>query len=101
MSPRYTSFREFYPFYLGEHRHYVSRRLHVLGTLTMLAITALALAMRDWRLVIAGIVVAYGLAWIGHFVFEKNRPATFRYPLYSLRGDFTMLRDVLLRRLPW
>ena len=101
MAPRYTSFREFYPFYLGEHRHPVSRRLHVVGTLSMLAITVLALVTRNWRLVLAGIVVAYALAWIGHFVFEKNRPATFQYPLYSLRGDFTMLRDVLLRRLPW
>jgi hypothetical protein len=101
MAPRYTSFREFYPFYLGEHRHPVSRRLHVVGTLSMLAITVLALVTRNWRLVLAGIVIAYALAWIGHFVFEKNRPATFQYPLYSLRGDFTMLRDVLLRRLPW
>lgn len=101
MSQRYASFREFYPFYLGEHRHPVSRRLHVVGTLSMLVLTVLALATRDWRLVPVAIVVAYGCAWIGHFVFEKNRPATFRYPLYSLRGDFTMLRDVLLRRLPW
>lgn len=101
MSPRYTSFREFYPFYLGEHRHPVSRRLHVVGTLSMLVITVLALVTRNWRLVLAGIVIAYALAWIGHFVFEKNRPATFQYPLYSLRGDFAMLRDVLLRRLPW
>ncbi len=101
MAPRYTSFREFYPFYLGEHRHPVSRRLHVVGTLSVLVITVLALVTRNWRLVLAGIVIAYALAWIGHFVFEKNRPATFQYPLYSLRGDFTMLRDVLLRRLPW
>jgi len=101
MSQRYASFREFYPFYLGEHRNPVSRRLHVVGTLAMLVIAVLALVTGNWRLVLAGIVLAYGLAWIGHFVFEKNRPATFQYPLYSLRGDFTMLRDVLLRRLPW
>lgn len=101
MSQPFGSFREFYPFYLGEHRHKVSRRLHVIGTLSMLAIAVFAVATRNWRLVLAGIVVAYGCAWIGHFVFEKNRPATFRHPLYSLRGDFTMLRDVLLRRMPW
>ncbi len=101
MTQRFASFREFYPFYLGEHRNPVSRRLHVVGTLAMLAIVAFALASRQWRLVLVGIVAAYGCAWLGHFVFEKNRPATFRHPLYSLRGDFTMLRDVLLRRTPW
>lgn len=101
MPQRYTSFREFYPFYLGEHRNPVSRRLHVIGTLTMLLIVAVAIATREWRLLLLGAVVGYGCAWFGHFVFEKNRPATFRHPLYSLRGDFTMLRDVLLRRTPW
>ena len=98
---KFASFREFYPFYLGEHRNAISRRLHVVGTLVMLAIVAFALASRQWRLVLIGIVIAYGCAWIGHFVFEKNRPATFSHPLYSLRGDFTLLRDVLLRRTPW
>ena len=97
----YSSFREFYPFYLGQHRHPVSRRLHVIGTLALLAIAVFALATRQWRLLPAAVVLAYGCAWIGHFVFEKNRPATFSHPLYSLRGDFTLLRDVLLRRTPW
>lgn len=101
MSRTFSSFREFYPFYLGEHRNTVSRRLHVVGTLSMLVIVATAIARRDWRLLPAGIVVAYGCAWVGHFLFEKNRPATFRHPFYSLRGDFAMLRDVLLRRVPW
>lgn len=101
MTQRYASFREFYPFYLGEHRHPVSRRLHVVGTLAMLVIVGVAIASGRWRLLLLGVVVAYGCAWLGHFVFEKNRPATFSHPLYSLRGDFTMLRDVLLRRTPW
>ncbi|MBV6416638.1 MAG: hypothetical protein CMLOHMNK_01246 [Steroidobacteraceae bacterium] len=101
MPRTFSNFREFYPFYLGEHRNRVSRRLHVVGTLTMLAILAAALATREWRLLLPGIVIAYGCAWLGHFAFEKNRPATFRHPFYSLRGDFAMLRDVLLRRVPW
>jgi hypothetical protein len=101
MAREFGSFREFYPFYLGQHRHPVSRRLHVIGTLALLAIAVFALATRQWRLLPAAVVLAYGCAWIGHFVFEKNRPATFSHPLYSLRGDFTLLRDVLLRRTPW
>lgn len=100
MAREFGSFREFYPFYLGQHRHPVSRRLHVIGTLALLAIAVFALATRQWRLLPAAVVLAYGCAWIGHFVFEKNRPATFSHPLYSLRGDFTLLRDVLLRRTP-
>lgn len=101
MAREFGSFREFYPFYLGQRRHPVSRRLHVIGTLALLAIAVFALATRQWRLLPAAVVLAYGCAWIGHFVFEKNRPATFSHPLYSLRGDFTLLRDVLLRRTPW
>jgi hypothetical protein len=101
MAREFGSFREIYPFYLGQHRHPVSRRLHVIGTLALLAIAVFALATRQWRLLPAAVVLAYGCAWIGHFVFEKNRPATFSHPLYSLRGDFTLLRDVLLRRTPW
>ncbi|MGD9599162.1 MAG: Mpo1-like protein [Steroidobacteraceae bacterium] len=100
MPARFTSFREFYPYYLGEHRHPVSRRLHVIGTLAMLAIVVAAIALREWWLILPAVILAYGCAWVGHYVFEKNRPATFRHPLYSLRGDFAMLRDVLLRRTP-
>jgi hypothetical protein len=52
-------------------------------------------------LLVSGLLTGYALAWIGHFVFEKNRPATFRHPLYSLLGDFVMARDVLARRIDW
>ena len=101
MTQHFGSFREFYPFYLGEHRNPVSRRLHVVGTLAMLTIVALALAIRQWRLVPVGIVVAYGCAWLGHFVFEKNRPATFKYPFYSFAGDWVMYKDILIGRIKW
>lgn len=101
-APRgFASFREFYPFYLAEHAHRTSRRLHVIGTTAALAQCAAAAASGNGWLVLTGVVTGYGLAWIGHFAFEKNRPATFRYPLYSLRGDFTMARDVLAGRIPW
>ena len=101
MSAEYRSFREFYPAYLAEHKEPATRRLHVAGTLLVLLAIVLAVWRRDARWLIAAPVLGYGLAWIGHFVFEHNRPATFRHPLYSLAGDFVMLKDVLLRRLPW
>jgi hypothetical protein len=97
---RFTSFRDFYPYYLGEHSHPACRRLHLAGTALTLAAIIAALVTRRWALLLAAPVAGYGLAWIGHFVFERNRPATFRYPLYSLLGDLAMFRDVLLRRIP-
>jgi hypothetical protein len=99
--PRFGTFREFYPFYLEEHRHPVSRRLHVIGTTLALALLFVALAGSRWWLVPLALVPGYALAWIGHFFFEHNRPATFKHPLYSLAGDFVMLRDVLRGRIPW
>jgi hypothetical protein len=96
---RFRRFADFYPYYLQEHRHPVCRRLHVVGT--SLALTGLmtALFTRNWMWLLLSVVIGYAFAWVGHFVFEKNRPATFRHPWYSLLGDFALLRDVLLRRL--
>lgn len=97
---RFTSFAEFYPFYLAEHRNRTCRRLHFVGSLLVLAILAYALASGQWLWLLAMPVAGYGFAWVGHFVFEKNRPATFQYPLYSFMGDWVMLRDMLTGRLP-
>ena len=66
-----------------------------------MAILVAALASARWRLLLAVPVAGYALAWIGHYCFEGNSPATLRHPLYSLRGDFTMLRDVLTGRMRW
>jgi hypothetical protein len=94
---RYRTFGAFYPFYLTEHVNSTSRRLHVVGT--SLVIVALACGVLiDARLFIAAPVVGYGFAWVGHFVFEKNRPATFQYPLYSLAGDFRLWFEVVTGR---
>lgn len=98
---RFESFRDFYPFYLQEHSNRTSRRLHVLGTSLGLVLLVWLLLARRWELLWLPFACGYGFAWVGHFFFERNRPATFRYPLYSLRGDFTMLRDVLTGRIPW
>lgn len=101
MNARYSSFREFYPAYLAEHSERATRRLHFFGTLLVLVALGAAVVTRDARWLLAAPVFGYGLAWIGHFVFERNRPATFRHPLYSLAGDFVMFKDILLGRLPW
>lgn len=96
-SERYKSFASFYPFYMTEHANPVSRRLHVVGT--SLVIVCLALGfLRDWRFFVAAPLIGYGFAWIGHFAFEKNRPATFRYPVYSLMGDFRLWFETVTGR---
>lgn len=99
MTQRYRSFAEFYPFYLSEHTNRTSRRLHFVGTSLALALVLLALWTRAWWLMLAAVVAGYALAWVGHFFFEKNRPATFKYPLYSLTGDWVMWWQILTRRM--
>ncbi len=96
----FASFAEFYPFYLEEHRHPVSRRLHFVGSLGVIGFLAMALATGGWVWLPAAVVCGYGCAWIGHFFFEKNRPATFRHPIYSLMGDWVMFRDICTGKIP-
>ena len=97
----FRTFEEFYPFYLGEHADRTSRRLHVLGTSAAVLQMLAAVLMREPLLLLSALVTGYGFAWVGHYVFEKNRPATFKHPLYSLRGDFRMAREVFSGRIPW
>jgi hypothetical protein len=96
---KFGSFAEFYPYYLSEHTHPTCRRLHVVGTAGVLVVLGIALASSDARWLLAVPMLGYGLAWIGHFFYEGNRPATFDHPLYSLLGDFAMFRDVLTGRI--
>lgn len=98
---RFASFREFYPFYLEEHSNRTSRRLHFIGSCGALAFVACAVSMRNAWWLLAALACGYGFAWIGHFFFEKNRPATFRHPFYSFAGDWAMFRDILLGRIPF
>lgn len=97
----FLSFAEFYPFYLGEHRNRICRRLHFAGTLAVILLVVMVLATGAWRWLLVVPVAGYGPAWIGHYGFEKNRPATFRYPLYSLAGDWVMFRDMCIGRIPF
>jgi hypothetical protein len=99
MSETYASFREFYPFYLSEHRNRTCRRLHFAGSALGVACLATAIATGNAWFILLGLVLGYALAWTGHFFFEKNQPATFRYPLYSFVGDWVMFRDMLVRRI--
>lgn len=89
-SERYRSFSEFFPFYLAEHANRTCRRLHFVGsTLGLLCLAAAILTANAW-FILLGLLLGYACAWIGHFGFEKNRPATFKYPLYSFAGDWVM-----------
>lgn len=99
-SARYRSFGDFYPFYVGEHANTTSRRLHVIGT--GLALGALAAGLlKDRRAFLLAPILGYGFAWVGHVRFEKNRPATFQYPLYSLMGDIRLAFETLTGRRAW
>jgi hypothetical protein len=98
---RFASFREFYPYYLQQHANRTSRRLHVVGTLLALLVAALAIAGGRWLWLLAAPLAGYLPAWLGHALFERNKPATFRHPLYSLRGDFLLLAEVLTGRRRW
>ncbi len=94
----FASFREFYPFYLSEHADRRSRRMHFAGTTLILVLMAIAFVGGNWNWLWLIPVAGYGFAWIGHFVFEKNRPATFKHPFYSLLGDWVMYFDILRGR---
>nr|WP_232966867.1 DUF962 domain-containing protein [Pseudomonas koreensis] len=94
----FNSFAEFYPYYLSEHANSTCRRLHFIGTTLVIFILAMTLAKGAWLLLLALPLAGYSFAWVGHFFFEKNRPATFQHPLYSLLGDFVMYRDMILGR---
>jgi hypothetical protein len=100
-APRFASFREFYPYYLGQHGDRTSRRLHVTGTLLALLVVAAALLSGRWRWLLLAPLAGYLPAWVGHYFFERNTPATLSHPLYSLRGDLVMLAEVLSGRLRW
>jgi hypothetical protein len=97
----FTCLAEFYPFYLTQHQSRINRWLHFTGTSLLIAIAGVLVLRHDFRLLIAMPIAGYGFAWFGHFVFEKNKPATFTHPFYSFVCDFLMFKDMLLQRLPY
>jgi len=90
METRFKNLKEFYPYYLTEHQNLTSRSLHFIGTALFLGILLYALFTDQYSLLWACPLVGYGFAWVGHFFFEKNKPATFQYPGFSLLSDFLM-----------
>lgn len=92
---RIKSFREFYPYYLEEHRKKGNRLLHFFGTSLFFLFVLAAIFLKWGWGILVGVIAAYGFAWIGHYFIEKNRPATFRYPLWSLLSDFKLYFQLL------
>jgi hypothetical protein len=90
----FKTFAEFYPFYLGEHRNRTCRRLHFVGSTLALVCVAMLIATGRPQYLLYGLLCGYG-----HFGFEKNKPASFKRPLYSFIGDWAMYRDIWLRRI--
>lgn len=92
---KFKTFKEFYPYYLSEHRNRTCRRLHFIGSALVIACLLWIVFGQQWKLLILLPIIGYGFAWLGHFFFEKNKPATFKYPLYSLLGDWVMFFQIL------
>lgn len=95
MPDNYKNIKAFYPYYLADHQNAKSRLLHFIGTALVIVILIYAIFTLNWKLLLLLPLVGYGFAWIGHFWFEKNRPASFKYPLYSLMSDFMMFWDIM------
>lgn len=97
----FQSFAEFYPHYLQQHQNRTCRRLHVVGSCLSLLYLAWLIRSGLWHWFPLVFLIGYGFAWLGHLFFEKNRPATFKHPFYSFAGDWVMLKDVVIGKIPF
>ncbi len=95
METRFKSLKEFYPYYLKEHLNPTCRKLHFIGTALLFIIVIIASVFNNFWLLLLIPIVGYGFAWVGHFFYERNKPATFKYPFYSLASDFILFFDLL------
>lgn len=102
VDPRqFASFAEFYPFYLTEHSNRTCRRLHFVGSTLALVCLVMLIVTAKPQYLLYGLLCGYGCAWIGHFGFEKNKPASFKQPLLSFRGDWKMWWQMLTGKIAW
>lgn len=95
----FRSFKAFYPYYLSEHRNPRCRALHYIGNSLVIAMLLIAMITQQWHVLWLLPLIGYGFAWLGHFGFEHNKPATFKYPFYSLAADWVMFKDYLTGQL--
>jgi hypothetical protein len=95
----FNNFGEFYPFYLSQHLNKTCKVLHFIGTTVILLVIAYIFATKSYKVGFFLPVFGYSFAWTGHYFFEKNRPATFKHPFYSLMGDFKMFFDILFGKI--
>lgn len=98
---QFNSLAEFYPYYLSEHQNVTCRRLHFVGSSLVLGCLAALVLTGQWFWLPVAFLCGYGFAWVGHFIFEKNKPATFKYPLYSFVSDWLMYKDILTGKIPF
>ena len=91
----FASFSDFYPYYLAEHSNFSCRVLHFIGTFLVIDLLLLAAVIQQWWPLALMPLFGYGFAWVGHFFFEHNKPATFKHPLYSLIGDYRLFFEML------
>jgi hypothetical protein len=98
---KFATLAEFYPYYLGEHANRSCRRLHFIGSSLGLCLLAYAVISGSYWWIAVALVQGYAFAWVGHFFFEHNKPATFQYPWLSWRGDWLMWWHMLTGRIPF
>jgi len=95
MEKNFHSLKDFYPYYLSEHSKTATRVMHFIGTLFVIALLTFFIITGNYTLLILMPIFGYGFAWISHLYFERNKPATFKYPLYSLASDFVLFWHLL------
>lgn len=96
---KFNNFSDFYSFYLSQHTNVICRRLHFIGVMLNLVILTIVVVTSAWLYLPFTLIVGYGFSWTGHFFFEKNKPATFKYPILSLLGDAVMFKDLLFKKI--
>ena len=95
---RIEPFSKFYPYYLTEHEDRTNKVMHFIGTTLVIFVFVAAILSGNYKWLWFCPLLGYGFAWPGHMIFEKNKPATFRQPIYSLMSDFVMWWDIIRGR---